>query len=199
MSELEKQELEKQELEKQEQKKIQEPQLVDKKAYIEVRGDMMKYKNELKDIKVQMTQMQAEKEAIENDKLAEQGRWEDLYKQQTEKVKTMTSERANENEKFINYHKKNSVLNKIGGFKRDEYNKFIDTEKISLNEDGSIEESSLNFEIDRIKQSYPELLKNSKNERLPNDDATLNSLGDKQYSSMSEAERLALKRNLLRK
>ena len=80
----------------------------------------------------------------------------------------MKNERASEQNQFVDYHKKNSVLDKVGGFKRDEYNKFIDVDSISMNEDGSIDSVSLDIEIDRIRQSYPELLKTASGTKLPN-------------------------------
>ena len=172
---------------------------VSKEAYLNVSQDMHKYKSKLKETEALLTQMKADKEVIENEKLAEQGRWEDLYKKSQEKLTEATQGRQAEQDKFINYHKKNSVLGKLGGFKNDEYNSFIDVESVNLNEDGSIDQSSLDLEVNRIKQSYPELLKGVQAGKLPNDAPQGNNLGDRTYDNLSEREKADYKRKLMKK
>jgi len=162
---------------------------VSKKAYTDVSTDMHKYKNQLKETQMQLNQLQAEREAVEREALAEQGKWEELYKKNQTELETVKQERAGEQNKFVDYHKKNSVLNKVGGFKRDEYNKFIDVNAINMNEDGSIDETSLDLEIDRIRQSYPELLKTGSGTKLPNDAPLGNNVGEQDASKLTGVEK----------
>lgn len=176
-----------------------EPDLVSKDAYLNVSNDMHKYKNELKETKNALAQMQADKQAIENEKLAEQGRWEELYKQSQSKLDEANNGRQAEQDKFINYHKKNSVLKEIGGFKNDEYNAFIKVDQVSLNEDGSIDKTSLDLEVNRIKQAYPELLNGGQTGKLPNGAPQSNNFGERTYTDMSNTEKDAYKRSLLKK
>ena len=174
-------------------------EFVSKKAYSEVASDMHKYKSELKDIKAKLNQLNAEKEAEKNEQLAEQGRWEELYKKQSEDMNRLKQEKSADQDKFIGFHKKNSVLQKVGGFKRDEYNKFINVDAINLNDDGSIDEVSMNLEIDRIRQTYPELLKTSASNKLPNNAPKESNIGGKTYESMTRDEKFEYKKNLLKK
>tara|TARA_B100001971_G_C18266422_1_gene593066 strand:+ start:2456 stop:3079 length:624 start_codon:yes stop_codon:yes gene_type:complete len=177
----------------------QEEQYVSKKAYQEVSSDMHKYKQELKEKEAKLNELLAIQEAKEKEALEEQGRWEELYKQSQEKLTTLQSERDQERNKFIDYHKRNSVLQKLGGFKRDEYNKFVNIENIELREDGSIDEDSIASEIDRIRQNYPELIKSNSPTSLPKDAPMQNEVGKKSFDQMSEVERNNLKRSLLTK
>ena len=149
---------------------------VSKKAYQDVSGDMHKYKTQLKETQARLNQLEAERQAAEKQALAEQGKWEELYQKNQAELEAVKQERAGEQNKFVDYHKKNSVLNKVGGFKRDEYNKFIDVNSIEMKDDGSIDETSLELEVDRIRQSYPELLKASSGTKLPNEAPKGNSI-----------------------
>lgn len=174
---------------------------VSKKAYTDVSNDMHKYKSELKDVKAMLNQLNAEKSAGEKERLAEQGKWEDLYQKNELELNALKSERNAEQDKFVNYHKKNSVLNKIGSFKKDEYNRFIQTDKINMNEDGSIDSESLGLEVDRIRQEYPELLKASAGNKLPNDAPNGSTIGDpsSKANDMNAADKNAYFKQLLTK
>ncbi len=174
-------------------------EFVSKKAYSDVSNDMHKYKSELKDVKAMLNQLQAEKSNAEKEVLAEQGKWQELHAKTQEELDTVKAENANNNTKFIDYHKKNSVLNEIGGFKRDEYNSFIDVSKVALNEDGSIEQESLKLEVDRIKQQYPELLKKSSTTRLPNEAPQGNDMGDMSSREMNDVQKNEYFKQLLTK
>lgn len=177
----------------------QEEQFVSKKAYQEVSGDMHKYKSELQETKARLAEIEAIQETKEQEALQEQGRWEELYNTSKEQLTTLQSERNQERDKFIGYHKKNSVLQHIGGFKRDEYNSFINVENIKLNDDGSINNESLTSEVDRIKQEYPELIKTNSSTKLPKEAPSQNEIGNKGYDKMTEAEKVLVKRQLLTK
>lgn len=185
---------------KNEEVKKETPQedFVSKKAYQEVSTDMHRYKQELRETQARLNEIQAEKEAREREALAEQGKWEELYKKNQQELEAAKQERASEQNKFVDYHKKNSVLNKVGGFKRDEYNKFIDVNNIEMNEDGSIDEASLELEVDRIRQSYPELLKTGSGTKLPNDAPKGNDLGEIDPAKLDGAEKSEFFKNYIK-
>ena len=185
--------------EKTNQENTKQDEFVSKKAYQEVSTDMHKYKSELNETKAKLNELLSIQEAKEKEALEEQGRWEELYKQAQDKLTTLQSERDQERNRFVEYHKRNSVLQKLGGFKRDEYNKFVDIENVKLRDDGSIDEDSISAEIDRIKQNYPELIKTSSPTSLPKDAPMQNEVGNKSFESMSEHEKAQLKRSLLTK
>lgn len=184
-----------------EEKKIEEvkEEFVSKKAYGEVSSDMHRYKAELKDTKAMLSQLRADADSAKNEKLAEEGKWEDLYKNQSTKMEKLEAERTKEQNDVVNFHKKNSVLNSIGGFKNDEYNTFIKSDNINVNEDGSLDRVSLDAEIDRIRQTYPELLKSGTSQKLPNNAPIESNIGEKGYSDLSQDEKEAYKRKLINK
>ena len=176
----------------------QEQELVSKQAYVEVRGDMMKYKSQLKEQKALLSQMQAEKDLAAKEKLAEQGKWEDLYNKNQSELEAMKAERIEEKSKFVNHHKKNSIIKELGGFKKDSYQSFINTEAIDLNESGQPTPESVQAEVDRIRQEYPELINSNSKERLPNEAASAGKT-DSSYENMSEKDKHNYKKSLLKK
>jgi hypothetical protein len=172
---------------------------VTKQAYQDVSKDMHRYKQEAKEAKALLTQIEADKSAADSERLAEQGKWEELYEKNNAELTSLKRERQDEQGKFVDYHKKNSVLQKIGGFKRDEYNNFINVDSIQMNEDGSIDDASLTAEIDRVKQEYPELLKKASTTKLPNDAPNGNQLSDASGRDMDESEKNAYFKRMLKK
>lgn len=170
---------------------------VPKKAYQEVSKDMLKYKTEMKNLAAQLSQLQAEKEAKEVAQLQEQEKWHDLYKKSEAKLAQLAQERDTERNKFVDFHKKNAVIEKLGGFKKPEYTKFINTNEIEMNEDGSIVEDSINAQVEKIRKTYPELIKSSPKGELPN--AAPKGAFQKSVSDMTPAELNAARRELLTK
>lgn len=89
---------------------------------------------------------------------------------------------------------------KVGGFKKDEYASFINVGAVEMDEQGNIVQDSLEAEVMRIKQSYPELLKGNSAANLPAEapKSPVPTL-DKEFSKMSEKERNALRMSLITK
>lgn len=173
-------------------------EFVSKKAYEDVKSDMFKFKTQMKEQEALLNQMRADKDLIENEKLAEQGKWEEIAQKSKLELDTMRSERNVENEKFINFHKKNSVLQEIGGFKKTEYSNFINVDNIELNDDGSVNGESMKVESDRIRQNYAELLNNSSSNKLPNEAPRANEIGEANPSSMNDMQKNAYFKELIR-
>lgn len=192
-------EVEQKEVEVIEQENESKDDFVSKKAYQDVSNDMHKYKNDLRDAKAMLAQIKADKEVADKERLAEEGKWQELYESNQGELESLRSARKDEQNKFVDYHKKNSVLNKIGGFKRDEYNNFIDVESIKMNEDGSIDDETLTAEIDRVRQNYPELLKKASTTKLPNEAPGGNQMGDFSGRDMNDTEKNAYFKQILKK
>jgi hypothetical protein len=171
--------------------------LVPKKAYLEINQDMHKYKSKLKETEALLNQLKAEKEAAEMQSLKENEQWKTLYEKTSGQLEELNNKRAQERDQFINYHKKNAVIRELGGFKKDEYNSFINVSNIEMDEQGNFNQESLINEVNRLKQTYPELIKGSVAQNLPNEAAKSPSIASKSYSLMSEAERRDLKMKLL--
>lgn len=161
---------------------------VSKKAYSDVTSDMHKYKGKLKDTEAALNQLVAEKEASAREQLAEQGKWEELYTKNQQELEALKVSRVEESNKFIDYHKRNTVLSLTEGFKKDEYNKFINTDSIQMDDNGAIDQESLQAEVDRIKQEYPELLKNSP-VRTPPNEAPSNKVSELDPNELTDAQK----------
>lgn len=170
---------------------------VSKDAYTKVSADMHKFKQESKALAQKLADIQAEQEAKDKASMEEKEQWHDLYKKSELKLKSFEAERATEKSKFIDSHKVNAVIQDLGGFKKTEYNKFIDTSKIEVKEDGSIDESSVSLEVDRIRKEFPELLKAKQINPLPSNAPV--GFGTKTVAQMSQAERDEAKRELLKR
>ena len=179
----------------------QEPELVPAKAFKETQADMFKFKNKLKETEAMLNQLKAEKEQAEMESLKANQEWKILYEKNEMQLREIANQRNAEKEQFINYHKRAAVVSAVGGFKKDEYaNSFINVSNIETDENGNVVQSSLLSEVNRIKQSYPELLKGVQANNLPSEapkSFDINNLGQKDYSKMTEHEKNEFKRNML--
>ena len=169
-------------------------EVVSKKAYSEVSKDMLKYKQEMKALQAQLAQVQADKEAADTAQLQEKEEWHQLYKIAETKLSTLAQERDAERNKFITFHKVNAVVEKLGGFKKPEYTKFIDTNAIEIDENGSVIEDTVLSQVERIRKEYPELIKQSQKQELPN--AAPRAGAERSYSQLTEKEKIELKLSL---
>lgn len=134
-------------------------EVVDKKAYLRVSKDMHEYKDQLKATKAELDRIKADIEAQQTQKMVEEKKWADLYKKSETVIQAKDKELQETKNKFANFHKLNSVLQEVGGFKKNEYNRFVNLEAIQLNADGSVDEATVKAEADRVRREYSELLK----------------------------------------
>jgi hypothetical protein len=176
-----------------------EAEFVPAKAYQDVNQDMHKYKAKLKETEALLNQLKAEKEAAEMNSLKENEQWKTLYEKTQAQMDQIASTRAQEKDQFINYHKKNAVIRELGGFKKDEYNNFINVNTIELDEQGNVVQETLSAEVNRIKQTYPELIKGVPANNLPSAAPKgFEANNSKPYSQMTEKEKAEFKMNLLK-
>jgi len=150
---------------KNEEQKQTDPDLV--KALNDYKSDMFKYKGKAKELEEENQRLKMQKESLERDQLEKNEEWKTLYENERKAKSEAVDELSNKSKQFVDSSKKNAVVQRLGGFKKDEYIRFINTENIELNADGLIDSESLNKEVDRIKQSFPELLKTSEIGSLP--------------------------------
>lgn len=168
-----------------------ESEFVPKKAYIETQNDMHKFKARAKETEAKLNQLLAEKDLADKQALEANQQWELLYKKEQAEKSNLLAARESETKRFIDFHKKQAVLNHLGGFKRDEYSNFINLEKIQVDENGDIIAESRDAEVSRIKQMYPELIKGSEAASLPTAAAKSleSTMAPKEFNAMTEKER----------
>jgi hypothetical protein len=174
-----------------------EVETVSKKAYLETKDDMIKYKSRMKELENKLNQLQADRESEEKSKMLEQEKWQDLFKVTEGKLNQVLKERDEQQQLFVSSHKANAVIQQLGGFKKPEYNKFIDLNNVSVNDDGSIDFSSVEKEVSRIKIEYPELIKSNEVAK-PISNSPKPVIGiEKSYKDLSAQDQYEYKRKLL--
>lgn len=135
--------------------------LVSKSVLEDYKKDMFKYKEKSRNTEMELQKLRDEKALMEKSSLEEKEEWKLLYEREKEEKANALSDLQNKSEFFMDSSKKNAVVQRLGGFKKDSYTKFIDTSKIDVRDDGTFDEESILREADRLKQEFPELLKSS--------------------------------------
>lgn len=180
-----------------EESKIEEGDFVPKKAYASVSQDMHKFKTQLKETQAELNRLKVEKEAAEKQNLVDSEQWKILYEKTQHQLDEVARTRSQEKDQFVNYHKKNAVIRELGGFKKDEYNNFINVSSVEMDENGNISAESLAAEVNRLKQTYPELIKTVTPQNLPSNAPKSIQESVKDYSALTPRERDEMKRKLL--
>lgn len=178
---------------------LEKDEFVPKKAFSEVTMDMHKYKEQLKQAQAALNQLKAEKDLQDIEEKKQKEQWEELYKSESSKREQLERERSEERNKFLNYHKKQAVISKIGGFKRDEYSSFINVDSVQVDDNGNVVSESLDAEINRIKQNFPDLLKASAGTPLPIDAPRKSFEPSVDFKNMTEREKKDFRMSLLTK
>ena len=139
------------------------------KAYQETKSDMHKYKSERNELKERLALLEANQKAQEKASLESKEEYKILYELEKSEKEDAINKLSAKSKKFVDSSKINAVVQELGGLKKSSYSKFIEPSNIELDENGVPNEASLQAEVDRIKQSYPELLKNAQTSKMPND------------------------------
>ena len=155
-----------------EEKKEQttENDLVSKKVLDEYKSDMFRYKSKMKETEAELQSLRDVQALSEKQNLEDKEEWKLLYEKEKEEKSKALGDLETKSKFFIDTSKKNAVAQKLGGFKKDSYVSFINTSNIEVNEnDGTFDGDSIQREVDRIKQEFPELLKIGTPGKMPND------------------------------
>lgn len=174
-----------------------EPSTDWQKAASDYKNDMFKYKDQMKAMKEEMSKLQEEKSNKERESLEKNQEWKALYEREQIAKKAIQTELTENSNKWYKSAKVNAVVQRLGGFKKDSYSRFIDADNVLTNpDDGTIIEDSLAAEVNRLKQNFPELLKGSTVANLPNDAASRVKASDisskDEIAKLSKAELLKL-------
>ena len=106
---------------------------------------------------------------LEEQRLVEQNRYKELYESRNQELEEIKSIQKKEKQAFVEQKKLQAFIESVGGLKRQDYVKFIDTDKIIVESDGSFNQDSLQEYVESFKHSFPELLKQSQVNTLPSD------------------------------
>ena len=145
----------------------QQPDDVKEKALQDYKDDMFKYKERMRQAESELEAIRAEKAALEKAQLEKNEEWKVLYEREKSEREAAVQELQSKSTQFIDSSKKNAVVQSLGGFKKDEYTKFIDVSNIEVTETGTFSDESIKREVERLRQTFPELLKSFDGPKLP--------------------------------
>lgn len=149
--------------------KTEADELVSKKVVDEYKNDMFKYKAKMKETEGELQKLRDAAVLAEKQSLEDKEEWKLLYEKEKEEGSKARVELENKSKFFVDTSKINSVVQKLGGFKKNEYSKFVNTSNVDVLEDGTFDRDSIAREVDRIKQEFPELLLGPKPSKMPNE------------------------------
>ena len=173
---------------------------VSRKAFEEVSDSMHKFKRRNKEMEMELNRIKAEQEIRERESLKEKEDYKALAERLEAQLEETSRLKQESEQKTINFHKKNAVIQALGGFKKESYSSFIELGNISVDESGNLNQGDVQREVDRIRQNHPELLKSFKSANLPNEAANSDvATGGKDYKNMSPQEKAAYRLELLKK
>lgn len=185
------------EIEKEQEKEVQKEKVHSDKAFRQVSDDMHKYKQMVKDQQEQLDAIQREREEEKRKSMEKNQQFEDLYNAELKRNEELVQKLAEKDSSFLNVQKLNAVKDKLGQFKKPEYNKFIDTSRIIVDNDGNIDQSTVDNEVNRLKQEYPELIKVKAASALPDEAPESGKSIEKSLHEMTAAERQEIRRKLI--
>ena len=166
-------------------------------ALQDYKADMFKYKERMRQAESELEAIRQEKAALEKNQLEKNEEWKVLYEREKSERESAVQELQQKSAQFIDSSKKNAVVQQLGGFKKDEYSKFIDVSNIEVTETGTFDSDSIGREVERIRQTFPELLRASDSPKLPNTAPHQVDVKEKRVdANMSRSELLAAYKRL---
>lgn len=166
-------------------------------AYNNVKDDMLKYKHELKDAMSEIKKMRDEQEQAARKAKELNNEYKELYEEQLKANEALKNTINEKNNNFLNAQKLSRVKEKLGGFKKQEYNKFIDTSRVIIDNEGNVDETTVDNEVARLKTEYPELIKVKASSELPNEAPESGHFNPKQVQELTKAERSEIRRKAI--
>lgn len=146
----------------------QKEQFVHRKAYEEVTKDMHKYKSKAKEIEAMKNELEAQMKAIEEQKLKDQQKWQELYEREKQQREQAEIERNKDKSLYLRSVKLNALKAEIGSDIKDEYLSFADIDAIELKDDGTLSSESVLKVANDFRQNHPSLLPASSNSGITN-------------------------------
>ena len=132
---------------------------VDMEELKKIQSDMMRYKQEKRELAAKLDEIEKQRSQEEKAKLEEQGKFKDLAaKHEAELVKAREELQAVQ-KKQIDLQKLSAFKDAGGELARPHYSSFVDLEKIVVDATGDINVDSAKAEVERLKKDSPEIFK----------------------------------------
>lgn len=159
---------------------------VAKKAYEEVTRDMHKFKSKLRDVEAAKSEYEAKLKSIEEQKLMEEKRWEELYAKEKAEKEQLAQVREKDRQLYLRSTKLHALKQELGGKVKDIYLSHANLEGIEINDDGSLSSESVLRVANEFRQNFPEVIPQSSNATMTNTAAPTQFENNQAEKSISE-------------
>lgn len=155
--------------------KSDEDKFVPRNAYEEVSKDMHKYKSQAKEAAAKAAELESRMKAIEEAKLVEEKRYEELYAKEREEREKMEQALKSTNEHYVKTVKMTALMRELGNIKP-KYLQHAAIDEIVVHDDGSLSSESVVAVANKFRQENPELVPAANvgniNDAAPSNDQT---------------------------
>ena len=148
---------------------VPKDKMYSEKEFRGVSDDMHKFKGMVKELTVTIEGMSNEKKEDARKALEKNEQYKELYETELANNESLKQKIEKKDNDFLNAEKLSAVKDKLGQFKKPKYDKFIDTSRIIMDNDGHVDETTVDNEVKRLKAEYPELIKVKSSSRLPDE------------------------------
>lgn len=131
---------------------------VPKNAYEEVSKDMHKFKSKAKEAEAKAAELEARMKAIEEAKLLEEKRFEELYQKERSARENAENALKQTNEHLVKSVKMTALIKELGGKISPKYLIHADVNGIIVHEDGTLSSESVTAVANKFRQENPELV-----------------------------------------
>lgn len=172
---------------------------VAKKAYEEVTSDMHKFKSKAKAEQARVNELEAKLKAIEEAKLVEDQKFQELYEREKQAREQAEQDRNKEKDLYIRTVKLSALKGELGGNVKDEYLQFANVDRIEVGEDGTLSSESVRDVANSFRQDHPTLVGKSNDVNITSHAAAADvnhAQPEKTLDTMSTQEKIALLRSM---
>lgn len=173
----------------------EEKKFVPVTAYKEVSSDMHKFKSRAKEAEAKANELAERIKAIEEDKLKEQQRFEELYEREKTEREKERQERLQERNLYERAVKISALKDELGGKVKDDYLSFAQLDKIELKEDGTLSSESVQEVANAFRQEHPGLIAKDSSVNITGNapaNGVVTEQPERSLANMSVAEKEAL-------
>lgn len=178
----------------------QEPkeEFVKREAYQEVTKDMLKYKEQKKNLSAELNEYKSKLEAIEEERLRENQQYQELYEKAKSEVEQLKNSYESEKERNIRLAKMTALKQELGGDIRNEYLTHANLNGIELRDDGSLSPDSVREVANQFREEHSQLIPSKSNSQITNQAPSNGGLvtKEKTLSDLSYSEKAALLNSL---
>lgn len=132
-------------------------EFVRRQAYEEVNQDMHKFKSRAKDAEARAAEMEAKLKAIEEDKLKQEQKYQELYEREKKQREQEATARKKDRDLYLRGLKLAALKSELGNV-REEYLSHAAIDEIEVLENGSLSSDSIRSVANKFRQEHPSLI-----------------------------------------